>query len=596
MIKLTNFDDKYDLSKKIDKGSFGEVYIATSIKNKEKYACKILTIEEGELQFCVLNEIVAYQRFSHPNIVEIYDIFLNPFFRGYKLFIVMELCSENLWKLLYNDSYKFPLTEARMYIMQLISALQYMNLSGYIHNDLSFRNILFKDNQLKIIDFGFVYNLYNNMQRFSRNTMTIEPPEYAAEYPKVQLEKVDVWAIGMIYGSMITGRIIINANEKEDYYLELLNQVGIPSYSMLKKYKLVDTYHDIYKKKTKILSAYNLQLIYDLEKVNTPKEIVFIQKMYALTSLKIKKVLVNSTPDHKFAKRLLNWNVGKRPTIQKTCQLFQQMIMDKMIVNSYDLKLLQIFPRKKNSQMSINLENIIQLIKNPIIKKQEMKFLLNTDFYLHKFKGGITLAQALRLSNLGILSSIDYPRRILTLAYINYIYTTHDQIYFEDFTFCFCLTKENVQEILSQNIINIAECPFRAYLNKVKIHKHLFTYLYIVFLSMELFPYYDSEEIFESINLLTDAFYSQDIQSFLVNEYHRLEQSTKSDQSFSASYHTYITTSMICISYLFIKAFVIRFPNTSPFYLNKFNIMQPTKQKGAVNDLLYDYLIGLQIA
>ena len=75
-------------SKKIGEGTFGTVYLATNIKNKKKYAVKILKTEQsfnGNSQMQFMQESMILQQLQNPGIVQFKGINFQSFTNSSKL-------------------------------------------------------------------------------------------------------------------------------------------------------------------------------------------------------------------------------------------------------------------------------------------------------------------------------------------------------------------------------------------------------------------------------------------------------------------------------------------------------------------------------
>eukprot|EP00116_Pleurobrachia_bachei_P009745 sb/3470007/ len=121
--------------------------------------------------------------------------------------------------------------EARCIVMQIVSALKYLNLikNPVIHYDLKPGNILLVGNgdfigNLKITDFGLskiMENSCDGMELTSQGAGTYWylPPECFTERPKIS-SKVDVWSIGVIFYQCLYGKKPFGNNMAQDAILK----------------------------------------------------------------------------------------------------------------------------------------------------------------------------------------------------------------------------------------------------------------------------------------------------------------------------------------------------------------------------------------
>lgn len=107
----------------------------------EEYQCKFLP-----------REVSIWSKLEHPNICRLLDYFEI----GRKVFLPMEWAERG--DLLLYVQRNGPLSEqsARVWLLQLLAAVQYMHELGVAHRDLKLENVLISaDRSLKIGDFGF---------------------------------------------------------------------------------------------------------------------------------------------------------------------------------------------------------------------------------------------------------------------------------------------------------------------------------------------------------------------------------------------------------------------------------------------------------
>lgn len=173
----------------------------------EKYA-KRLTSE-----FCISTSL------RHTNIIMTLDLFQDV--KG-DYCEVMEYCAGGDLFTLIITAGRLEYLEADCYFKQLIRGIVYMHEMGVCHRDLKPENLLLtSDGTLKIIDFG-------NSECFKMawekdvhlsggvcgSSPYIAPEEYTQD--EFDPRPVDVWACGVIYMAMRTGRQLWKMAQKDD--------------------------------------------------------------------------------------------------------------------------------------------------------------------------------------------------------------------------------------------------------------------------------------------------------------------------------------------------------------------------------------------
>ncbi|XP_072529507.1 testis-specific serine/threonine-protein kinase 6-like [Salminus brasiliensis] len=203
----------YEVVDFIGKGSYGEVKLATSQRHSNHVAIKIMHRRLASHIFVsklLPRELAILKRVKHPHIVQVHEIFEMP---NGQVFIVMEAAAMDLQQKIWELG-RIPIGQAKMWFSQLLSAVAYLHQQNIVHRDLKCKNVLLTANdQVKLTDFG--------LGRFSRGFPDLSKtyyctPEYGA--PEVLLEKPydpkksDVWSLGIIFYSMVTGSTPFKVN------------------------------------------------------------------------------------------------------------------------------------------------------------------------------------------------------------------------------------------------------------------------------------------------------------------------------------------------------------------------------------------------
>ncbi|AGF85496.1 kinase [Moumouvirus goulette] len=339
------FLQKYDKKNKLGEGAYSSVYEILEKDTGLVYACKEL-IFDNNIIYCNYNEFIAHNEFDHPNIIKMYEIYCNETTNSIIYYIVMEKCDTSLSTLLLEDNIILSNKQRLLFLDQIISALIYMYNKGFVHNDLSLSNILIKDNQIKLIDFGFMYNKYIKREYFHHNTLYIQPPELIFGNNYIcDSTKIDTWSLGNIFYTMCFNKILINGNNYENYFLDIISKICIPSVKIIKKYYLSKIYLLLYYKLIlgKNINHSNLEDIISCSHLNSKKYsidiLLFLNKeikqkhinllsKYNFINNKSENIISKKTPEIIFIKKLLNWSVSYRPNIIIVKNLFDKLFCD----------------------------------------------------------------------------------------------------------------------------------------------------------------------------------------------------------------------------------------------------------------------------
>lgn len=163
-----NLGLKYELVRKVGKGTYGSVFEAKDTQTSEKLAIKnVKSIFEDEIEGKhMLREICIMRTLDHPNIVKIKDIIIPPDSENYNnVYIAMEYAEADLKKLCKSPTYLDP-SQVRFLMYQAICGCRYMHSANIMHRDIKPANILINSNcSLKICDFG----LSRSYRRLNQN-------------------------------------------------------------------------------------------------------------------------------------------------------------------------------------------------------------------------------------------------------------------------------------------------------------------------------------------------------------------------------------------------------------------------------------------
>ncbi|KAL5275368.1 TLK2 family protein [Megaselia abdita] len=234
-------NERYLLLMLLGKGGFSEVHKAFDLKEQRYVACKVHQLnkdwkEDKKANYIkhALREYNIHKALDHPRVVKLYDVFeidANSFCT------VLEYCDGHDLDFYLKQHKTIPEREARSIIMQVVSALKYLNeiKPPVIHYDLKPGNILLTEGnvcgEIKITDFGLSkvmddenYNPDHGMDLTSQGAGTYWylPPEcfvVGKNPPKIS-SKVDVWSVGVIFYQCLYGKKPFGHNQSQATILE----------------------------------------------------------------------------------------------------------------------------------------------------------------------------------------------------------------------------------------------------------------------------------------------------------------------------------------------------------------------------------------
>merc|ERR1719312_1716245 len=235
-------NDRYLLLMLLGKGGFSEVHKGFDLKEQRYVACKIHQLnkdwkDDKKANYIkhALREYNIHKALEHARIVKLFDVFeidANSFCT------VLEYCDGHDLDFHLKQNKIIPERESRSIIMQVVSALKYLNeiKPPIIHYDLKPGNILLTggnvlSGDIKITDFGLskimdeeVYNPNEGMDLTSQGAGTYWylPPEcfVVGKAPPKISSKVDVWSVGVIFYQCLYGKKPFGHNQSQATILE----------------------------------------------------------------------------------------------------------------------------------------------------------------------------------------------------------------------------------------------------------------------------------------------------------------------------------------------------------------------------------------
>ncbi|KAJ3163787.1 serine/threonine-protein kinase KIN2 [Geranomyces variabilis] len=231
----------YRLGKTLGQGSMGKVKLATHAITGEKRACKIIprpataapltrtiTIgptksinllplpasvatrpkagkdEDDSKEARIVREVAIMLLLNHPHIALMHEVILQD--DNYYLFLEHVDGGQMLDYMINHGKLKEK--NARRFLRQIISAIDYCHQNSIVHRDLKIENVLIdKNGAIKLIDFG-LSNMYapsSQLETFC-GSLYFAAPELLSAKAYIGPE-VDIWSLGVILYVLVCGRV-----------------------------------------------------------------------------------------------------------------------------------------------------------------------------------------------------------------------------------------------------------------------------------------------------------------------------------------------------------------------------------------------------
>ncbi|KAF2756107.1 Pkinase-domain-containing protein [Pseudovirgaria hyperparasitica] len=212
----------------IGRGAFGVVRIShkqdsKDPKREQLYAVKEFKQRPGEsdkkYQKRLTSEFCISSSMAHPNVINTLDLLQDD--KGIYC-EVMEYCAGGDLYTLILAATQLEVLEADCFFKQLMRGVEYMHEMGVAHRDLKPENLLLTQHgSIKITDFGNGECFRMAWEKEAHMTAGlcgsapyIAPEEYVDQ--EFDPRAVDVWACGIIYMAMRTGRHLWRVAQKEE--------------------------------------------------------------------------------------------------------------------------------------------------------------------------------------------------------------------------------------------------------------------------------------------------------------------------------------------------------------------------------------------
>jgi len=212
IIKIPNINIL--LEGKLGSGSYGNVY-KVLIGNDDK-AVKIAFCRDDGIDNIIMKEISLLKFISNSNIIYnqyiVYGSSDGMDCDGFAMELMKLSLSDEIYKMQKTGN-KFSKYLLKEYSNQLIDGVKYLHDRGIIHRDIKPDNILLRDDDLKLADFGLSKSFitYNDIHEEPAFTLLYSPPELLIKNTEYGF-KADVWSVGCVIGELTKLKTLFYGN------------------------------------------------------------------------------------------------------------------------------------------------------------------------------------------------------------------------------------------------------------------------------------------------------------------------------------------------------------------------------------------------
>lgn len=218
----SQFIGRYEILDKIGRGGMGTVYKAYDPILERIVAIKtpFVGVEKPELLERFLREVKIIARLKHPYIVNIYDAGQE---KGRYYYAMDFIEGRPLHEVIVESP--FSAEEATTLMIEVAEAVHYAHRQGVIHRDLKPANIIVdKNGDPKIIDFGLAKLLKGKADEEGlMGSIPYMSPEQVQHRILSVDERTDIYALGVIFYEMLTGRLPFSSQSMLQILYSIVN-------------------------------------------------------------------------------------------------------------------------------------------------------------------------------------------------------------------------------------------------------------------------------------------------------------------------------------------------------------------------------------
>eukprot|EP00357_Protocruzia_adherens_P027132 CAMPEP_0115009622 /NCGR_PEP_ID=MMETSP0216-20121206/22751_1 /TAXON_ID=223996 /ORGANISM="Protocruzia adherens, Strain Boccale" /LENGTH=677 /DNA_ID=CAMNT_0002377523 /DNA_START=60 /DNA_END=2093 /DNA_ORIENTATION=+ len=198
---------KFIKGKFLGKGGFAKCFEFRPVEGGSTSAVKVVekaSLTKKRAKQKLMSEIKIHRSLRHAHVVGFEHFFED----ADNVYIILELCSNQTLNELIRRRKRLHELEAQCYILQMISALEYLHSHRVIHRDLKLGNLFLNDKmEIKLGDFGLATKL--DFEGEKKRTICGTPNYIAPEIIEGKVGhsyEVDIWSLGIIIYTLIIGR------------------------------------------------------------------------------------------------------------------------------------------------------------------------------------------------------------------------------------------------------------------------------------------------------------------------------------------------------------------------------------------------------
>lgn len=198
--KGTKIAGRYTIHDLLGMGSYGLTYLCTDEQTGQDVALKESKPSKGKLAVRLLDrEADVMNRMEHPAIPQLLDVFT---YRARSYIVTEYILGETLEQCIFDQGRKYTEQECLELVRQLLDPIMHVHEQGFIHGDVRIPNVILRDGQVHLIDFGLARRMGEPLlPELKRRMRELPEPEDELAAPDQDLQDLGHFLLFMLYSA-----------------------------------------------------------------------------------------------------------------------------------------------------------------------------------------------------------------------------------------------------------------------------------------------------------------------------------------------------------------------------------------------------------
>jgi serine/threonine-protein kinase len=194
----TEIAGRYTINGLLGMGSYGLTYLCTDEHTGKDVALKESKPSKGRLAARLLDrEADVMNRMDHPAIPELLDVFT---YRARSYIVTEYILGETLEQCIFDQDLKYTERQCLELARQLLAPIVHVHEQGFIHGDVRIPNVILRNGQVHLIDFGLARRMGEPLlPELKRRMRELPEPEDELAAPDQDLQDLGHFLLFMLY-------------------------------------------------------------------------------------------------------------------------------------------------------------------------------------------------------------------------------------------------------------------------------------------------------------------------------------------------------------------------------------------------------------